>query len=112
VRSTATVSAEAQVVLDRERTEHLPALRTLHDAEIDTVFGGSTADVLVLENNSSFGGLNAGEGPQQGRLAGAVAAHQGDELAGAHREIDAVQHRDAPVARLEAGYVEHASVPR
>ena len=55
--------------------------------------------------------LNAGEAAQQRGLAGAVRADDGDDLAGVHREVDAVQHLDAAVARAQALDVKHGQPP-
>jgi hypothetical protein len=40
--------------------------------------------------------MQAGQRAHQGRLAGAVGAQQRDEFAGAHLQVDAVQHGPAP----------------
>ena len=55
---------------------------------------GSFGDVLALEPDAALGDLVGGvgeEGVGEGRLAGAVRAHQGVQLAVAHREGDAAQ---------------------
>ena len=43
----------------------------------------------------------ADEGGEEGGLAGAVAAHQGDDLAGPDREVDVAQRLDAPPPHRE-----------
>ncbi len=57
--------------------------------------------------------VQAGQGAQQGALAGAAAAEQGDELAGRQLQVQPVEHRPLPVdagQALDAGQL--ASVRR
>jgi hypothetical protein len=49
----------------------------------------------------------AADGHQQGRLAGAVGADQGDDLALVHMQIDAAQRLDVAVERVDAGDFQH-----
>ena len=47
-------------------------------------------------------GCSAGQHREQGRLAGAVGSEDGDDRAGGHLEVDAVEHLDGPVGGPDA----------
>ena len=90
--------AEPQIVLDRQRREHLPPFRHLRDAERHPPVRGQSLDRLAVEADRAAGDrLHAGNGAQQRRLAGAVGAEQRHDLAGATSQRDAVQRLDAAV---------------
>src|SRR5713101_8499116 len=56
-------------------------------------------DVLTADDHpSTIGLLQSRDQPQRRRLAAAGWAQQGDQLAGSHRQIEAVQRRHARVA--------------
>ena len=104
--------AEAQVLLDRQVGEDLPALGRLGEAVADALVGRDGGEALAAEGDGAAGDrLDAGEAAQERRLAGAVGADDGDDLAGVDREVDAVQHLDAAVARAQALDVKHGSPP-
>ena len=92
--------AEPQIVLDRERREHLPALGHLRDAERDARMARAARSIGRPSKQDAAGGdrLHAGDRAQQRGLAGAVGADQRDDLAGRDLERDAVQRLDAAVA--------------
>ena len=68
-------------------------------------------DLLAVDHDPPGGrGEDAAEDRQEGRLAGARRPLEGDDLAGAQREVDAVQHRDL-LASLAEG-LGHLRWPR
>ena len=83
LRVLAQVGAEPEIVLDGKRGEDLPPFRHLGDAGGDARMRACPRDVASLEGEAAAAHrLDAGEGAQQCRLAGAVAADKGDDLAG------------------------------
>src|SRR5690606_34065680 len=108
----APVGAQQQVVLHRERPEYLPALGHLDDAERDALARRRRPDLAVLEADRARAALHPRERAKERRLARAVRADERDELARAHLEVDALQRRDAPVARVEIPGRQHVPVPR
>ena len=52
-------------------------------------------------------GVDAGEDLDQGRLAGAVLAHQGVDFAGVHPEVDPVQGEDAGELLADTAHPHH-----
>nr|WP_272914340.1 hypothetical protein [Bordetella parapertussis] len=62
--------------------------------------GGHGGQGLAAKGNGAGrDGLHAGQAAQQGGLARAIGADDGDDLAAVDLQVDAVQHFDAPVAR-------------
>ena len=70
-----------------------------------------------MPEDLAAGGVNqAGDGPQGGAFTGAIGTQQGHQLASLHRQIDAMQGRDAAVAhhqvaKLEQGRLGAVHVP-
>jgi hypothetical protein len=57
--------------------------------------------VAVVQHAATGGGADAGEGVEEGGLAGAAAADDGDELAGVDREGDVGEDGQAPADDLD-----------
>ncbi|CDH46420.1 hypothetical protein BN874_460041 [Candidatus Contendobacter odensis Run_B_J11] len=80
------VSAQPQIILDAERGEDLAAFGHLADASGDDAMGRPAGDVLTGEaDTATAGGMETGQGVEQGGLAGAVAADQRDQFASTDR---------------------------
>ena len=93
---------QPQVLRDRQRGEHALAAGHQRDAAVGGDVGGEVGDVLALEVHGA--GLRADEAAdalQQRRLAGAVGAEQGDDLAGGHVEVDLEQDLHRPVGHVD-----------
>jgi hypothetical protein len=56
--------------------------------------------------------MYAGNGLEQGALAGAVRAENGHELAFRGFDVDGLEHRQFAVAGMEAADLEHYATPR
>ena len=82
----------AQEVDDRDARDLLGVLEGEEHAGLAPDVGAPVGDVVALEADAAAGDLVLGaaeQGVGQGRLARAVRAHQGVDLAGADREVDA-----------------------
>ena len=78
----AAVGAELEIVLHRERREHLARLRHLGDAARDTRMRRQPVDILTVELDTAARlRLHARNHPHQRGLAGAVVADEGNDLA-------------------------------
>ncbi len=93
----------ADVVLDIEAAEDRGLLRQVADAEPGALVHRQRGDVVAVELDAAAVGLDqAGDHVEHGGLAGAVRAEQADRLAAAHIERDALDHRAAAEALLDA----------
>src|SRR5436190_10007906 len=87
-----------QILGHRQVGKHLLALRHQRDAELGIGVGLAVLDALLLESNGAFRDLGvveaveAGDGAQQGRFAGAIGAEDADDLSRRHSQRDAL-HR-------------------
>src|SRR6185312_15627713 len=87
-----------QVLEHRHAREDAPALRHLRYAATNDLVGRQLGDVLAVEPDRARARARiAAYRHQQGRLAGAVGADQGDDLALGDVEVDAVQRLDGAV---------------
>ena len=94
---------QPQVLGHRQRGEHALAARHERQAESGDLLGGQPGDVAPVERDATLaGGQQAGDRLQQGRLAGAVGAEQGEQLVALDVDVDAEQHLQRPVRRLDA----------
>ncbi len=101
-RVPARVAAEPQVLLDGQLDEGSAALGDVRDPEPrDRVGAGASAERTAAEDDRPLAADGAGDGAQRRRLAGAVGAEDGDDLALADLEADAVERLDGPVAGLD-----------
>ena len=92
------VGADPQVLLDAERREQAPPLRHQGDAEPHDLGRRQAADRPAVEHDAA--GLcrqEAGDGLEEGRLAGAVGADDGERLARVELEVDAVEGLEVAV---------------
>src|SRR5882757_3130299 len=91
--------ADLEVFLDAHARKHVAALRHIADAEAGAAVRRHGADILALEHDGAFGRRQqADQRLHQRRLAYAVAADHGDDLALAHVHVDALQYRLAAIA--------------
>src|SRR5690606_35085418 len=98
------VGTESKIVFDTHGTKHHAPLRALADSADDALIRPQPADILPLELNGAGGhGLNAGHRAQEGGLARAVGADQGDNFAPANVQADALERLDSPVGAFHAG---------
>ena len=92
----------SQVLLHGQRGEDLPPLGHLADAQIADAMAGQPGDVPAAKGDAARARrLDAGDGADQARLAGAVGADDGDELALLRLERDAVQRLRVAVVQIE-----------
>ena len=108
---------ELEVLVDREGGEDVLGLRDEGEAVADLLVGGGLGDVGAGEVDAA--GMDrdeAGDGLDEGRLAGAVRADEDEELAGRDGEVDGADDREvALVAGGEGVGGErggHAAAPR
>src|SRR5271157_5666814 len=71
------------------------------------IFERDAGERLAREHDAAGRGRNdAGDGGYERRLAGAVRAHDADDLALAYREIDAAHRGHGAIAHHETGYLQ------
>ena len=98
---------DAQVVLHAQVGEDPLAAGHLGHAEAGDLVGRQVGDVAPVEDDGAVVGLDhPADGPQQRRLAGAVGADEGDDLALADLDRDVGQDDDAVVADAELAHGE------
>ncbi|GAB3200691.1 hypothetical protein GCM10027062_20910 [Nocardioides hungaricus] len=89
------IAAHLEVLLDRETWEELPSLGDVADAEAHDLAHGAVPDRVAVEKDAPLmRAVESGHSPQAGRLPHAVAAEQGDDLAGLDGERHFVQNLD------------------
>src|SRR5690606_33945721 len=97
-----------EILAHGQRREDLPSFRHKSDSEPGNAMGGNARDLAALEPDAAgTERAESGNGAHGGGLAHAVAAEQGDDLAGLQREIDAEQDLDLAVAGSEGSYFKH-----
>ncbi|MEZ5208836.1 MAG: hypothetical protein R2690_18110 [Acidimicrobiales bacterium] len=95
-------AGDAQVLGDAQRREHALAAGHHGDAELGDLVRRGVGDVTALEDDGAGVGLDhAGDGLQQGRLAGAVGAEQRHDLALVDLDVDVEEDLDVAVAHVE-----------
>src|SRR5918997_2908585 len=91
------VGRHPDVVADRHRPEYLEALERAGDTEPGPLVGGHTDDVAAVEPDPApLDRLQAADGVEERRLAGAVRPDEPRRLAGRHVQVHEVQRLDAP----------------
>src|SRR3954454_20825282 len=88
----AQVRADPQVLPDGEVAERAAPFRHVADAERGDLVGPQAADVPAVEHDAATRAEGAADGPQGGRLAGAVGAEDADGPVVGNGERHAVQH--------------------
>lgn len=102
------MGANLQVLAHRHQREELTALRDLHQAGLHDLLGGAVRDVLPHQFDLARGDVTeAGDGAHQRRLAGAVGAHQGDDLMLRDLQADALDDPQVPDPDLQVGKLQH-----
>ena len=95
--------AQVEVLPHRQGAEDAPPLGHLGDAEPHQLVRLDGVDRLPLEVDlAAAGAQQAADGLEGGRLAGAVGAQDGDDLALADLEVDAVQRLHVAVGDAQA----------
>jgi hypothetical protein len=93
------IGADIEVLIDRERREHVAALRHHGNAERHQLRRPQTGDVLACEADFTLQTCGQGkDGLEQCRLAGAVRPDDDGDLVFGHVEIDALDDRNAAIA--------------
>ena len=96
-----------EVLADRHLREHALAAGQQADAHASPLLGRDVGDGLAVEAHDAAGRrAEAGDDPQDGRLAGAVGAEQGQHLALAHLEADVEEHLHLAVGEVDVGDLE------
>ena len=107
VAATQLVGAHAKVLLDRERPEHLAALRNVTHAESDAALRAEPLDLLAAEpDRAGARGDHAGDDLEQHALAGAVQPEDAGDFTESDVEVDAVDDRLRPEAGDESAHLE------
>ena len=108
----AAAAGDLEVLLDGEAGEDAAALGDEGDPGPGDLVGRAPGEVAALEADAAGGGAEqAHDGGQEGRLAGAVAAQEGDRPALADGQVDAVQDGAAAVAGAQAGHLQQGGHP-
>src|SRR3990172_8221660 len=104
--------SDAQVLADREPAEDAPVLRHERDAETEDRIGREADDRPACECDVARGGPeDAGDRPERRRLAGAVVAHEADQLALLDLERELLDGRAAALGYGEVSEPEHSPLP-
>mmetsp|Transcript_3835 Transcript_3835/g.9332 ORF Transcript_3835/g.9332 Transcript_3835/m.9332 type:complete len:237 (+) Transcript_3835:425-1135(+) len=98
--------AQHQVLVDGQPGEDIAVLRHIAQAQLRDVVGLAADQLGIAEPDRTLGVDLAHDGLDHGRAAGAVAAEQGDDLAGLDGQVDAVQDVAFAVPGVEVGDVE------
>src|SRR6202011_3594599 len=99
--------AELQILLDRDLQEGAATLRHMGDAETHDVLGRPTRDLPAFEGDVASGVHHAAQRAQHRRLAGAVGAEQGPDMALREAEADAVKRLVLAVEGIKAPDLKH-----
>ncbi len=103
----AAVGPEVEVLPDRHPVEQPPALGRVGHPQGDDLVRRQAVDALAVEAHlAGAGPLQARQRAQRGGLAGAVAADEGDHLAGVDVEADAPHRLDLPVGDVQVAHLE------
>ncbi len=103
--------AHEEVLVHGEVGEQAAALRDVREAAAGAGVGGVLLDVLAVQADlSGRDGVQAGDGAQQGGLADAVAADEGDGFRVAHFEVHVPQHLALSVRGVHAFKLEHVGL--
>ena len=95
-------AAHLQVLRDGHLAEDAPAAGQEVDAEPRTLLGRGVGDGAAVEaHDAALGRDEPGRHPQRRRLARAVGARAGQDLAAPHLEADVEEHLDVPVAEVD-----------
>ena len=98
------IRAQHEVRLDRHRREEVPLGRDVRDPRAGDPVGGATGQILPVEDDATFHRREqAGNCPEERRLARAVRADDRHRLAGADLDVDPVDDPLAEVPRREPG---------
>src|SRR6516165_11683074 len=103
---TRAIGAEQEILLHRELREEPPALGYQRDPQIDDLLGRAPREidapaVGLQVDLAGVGSQETHDALDQGALAVAVGAQQGDGLPFAHLDRHAVEHADGPVAGVD-----------
>ena len=113
--ASARIGAEQQIVRDRHVAEQFPPLRNKAKAALDAFLDVEAGEVEAVIHHPSAPAQQTGGGREQRRLAGAVRADDGDDLARLHDETDAAHGLDLAVGDVQVLDLEerrHATLPR
>ena len=107
------VSADEKVLADAEVDEDLATLGHVADAGGDDAIGAPAREILAAKDHTAaVRPHEPGDRAQRGRLAAAVGAQQGDDLAVGDAERNAVERTALAVRDAERFQLEHqSSVP-
>ena len=108
----ADVRAHAEVLPDGQLREEAAALGNVRDAGARDRVRLAARDRLAVEDDLAGLAHDSRDRAQRRRLAGAVGAEQRDDLAFLHRQRDAVQGLDRPVARLDVAQLKQRRIVR
>src|SRR5262249_4434776 len=115
-RPCAAVAAEIEVLADAHVRENAPALRHVDQALRDDLGGARALDPFLRgADRAAPGAHHARDRAVERRLAGAVRAEHGDDLALVHGETDATQDLGRTITGVQSLHVEqrlsHAALP-
>ena len=106
----ARIGAHRQVLRHAQGRPQLAFFRAMGKAAPHDLFRRQAINPLLLKMDGAGGHLHqAGNRAQQRGLAGAVGAHQGHQLAGAHPEADIMHRANPAIAAGDALKPEHRS---
>src|SRR5207302_1543024 len=96
------VRTQVQVFFDRQHIEYPPAFWNLAQSEGDDVMCRASDDAVAVELDGAAAGANEpGESLQSSRLASAVAAQNGHDLARLDVDADSLKSLDAAVENVQ-----------
>ena len=105
------VGAHQQVVAHAQQREHFASLGYMTQALLHNKCGVLGGDVAALEFDRPLARINdAGDGLQDGRLAGPIGAEHGGNLAAPHLQTYAANRLDRSVSAFDVEQLEHRRV--
>jgi hypothetical protein len=104
------VSAEAQILLDRQPREEPPTFGNQHDPHPVDPVRRDAPQRGAVESDRATGRHLPGDRPQYGALARPVGADDGDDLAGADIEVEPVQGAQPAIGGGEASHAEERPI--
>ena len=94
--------AHVEVLAHGQPAEDAPPLRHLHDADRGDLVRAETGQRSAVTTNCTLARVQQStDRAQRGRFAGAVAAHQSDDLPFLHRKRNAFQRLDLVVEHVD-----------
>jgi hypothetical protein len=106
------ISADSQILMDRESRKDVASLRHMDDAPIDDLFGRKLRDRFALKFDFPRAGANQpGNRAQRCRFSGTVRTDQCDHFARCHDHVDIAQSGHRAITGADIFKTQHGEAP-